>query len=338
LSEIMRLSEQTPGFMPAGLHDALSAIARGNLQPRQGFDPTTVLAHWLNMRTIDVNGSTFRNSAVESLSERDIGILDLMSDSVAFFGVEGFAESYRAAQLAVNSPEFKGMVSAQLNDMTLTGWLYETVPAYSSMNGGQRASIQSLSSMLLAMSQVNPQIGSGERWLKNRLETHIDRMLPDSKGSVIEYDSNGLPSTRSQFALEKVLGQDSDAFKTYVLDNVSQYAPSAPTVFPREFSVRGAMTAIGLTRQEPHIFLVPSGKNADGGVAYYVHMLDPNAAQTRQVLREDAGNERTPLIVSTNEPAFTSSIVKTDYIGRAKNRRELLDRFGSDTGVYLGVD
>jgi hypothetical protein len=172
-------------------------------------------------------------------------------------------------------------------------------------------------------------------------------MLPDTGGFVLEYDSNGMASARSQFAIEKVIGEDADTFKTYVLNDISRLAPSAPAVFARSsaesessvaFTARAISTALGFARTQPYSFLVPFGRTPDGGVAYYVHMFDPDSAQTRQVLREDAGNEGAPLIVSTSDPDFTSTISKTDYIGRAKNRRELLDRFGSDTGVYLGVD
>ena len=347
LQELMMMVGNTPGFMPTALFDAFSSVARGNLQPRQGFDPATVLSHWSNARTIDVHGSVFRNSAVSSLSEREIAVLDLMADSVPFFGVDGFAEAYRSAQLAVNSPEFQGQASAQLGGMTVPEWLSENVPFYAELNGGQKGSINAVASMFLAISQTNPQIGSGEKWLQNRMERHIDQMLPDSGGVVLQYDSNGFASPRTEFALESVLGDKSDAFKAYVLNGVSELAPSAPQMFSRtsaagenavQFTARAISTSLGFFRPQPSLFLVPAGRDPMGGVSYYVHMVDPETAQVRRVLREDGDNRGEPLIFSTSEQAFKQSVPVTDYIGRAREKFELLERFRTETGAYLGVE
>jgi hypothetical protein len=343
----MRFVGTTPGFMPQSMLNAFESIARGNLAPRPGYDPATVLAHWSNMRTIDVNGTVFRNSAISALSESDIAILDLMNDSVPFFGVDGFAEAYRNAQMTINSPEFRGQISEQLGGSTLPNWLSENVPAYNELNSGQRASIQGVAATLLSMSRVAPQMGSGEGWLTNRLETHLDRMLPDSGGVVVTYDSNGFSSTRSNLALEAVLGRDADIFKTYALNNISEFAPSAPAVFSRAsaagegtiaLTARVISTGFGFARPQPYSFLVPFGRSPDGGVTYYVHMFDPETAQTRRVLREDGDNRGAPLIISTAEPAFRSMIEAPDYLSVARGRRALIDRFQTESGSYLGVE
>jgi len=347
LNELMRFVGTTPGFMPQSMLNAFESIARGNLASRPGYDPATVLAHWSNMRTIDVNGTVFRNSAISALSESDIAVLDLMTDSVPFFGVDGFAEAYRNAQMTMNSPEFQGQISAQLGGATLPNWLSENVPAYNELNSGQRASIQGVAATLLSMSRASPQIGSGEKWLTNRLETHLDRMLPDSNGAVVTYDSNGFASTRSEFTLEAVLGQDTDAFKTYALNNISEFAPTAPAVFSRgsaasegpiALTARAISTGLGFARPQPYSFLVPFGRSPDGGVTYYVHMFDPETAQTRRVLREDGDNRGAPLIISTAEPAFRSMIEAPDYLSVARGRRALIDRFQTESGSYLGVE
>jgi hypothetical protein len=347
LNELMRFVGTTPGFMPQSMLNAFESIARGNLASRPGYDPATVLAHWSNMRTIDVNGVVFRNSAISALSESDIAILDLMNDSVPFFGVDGFGEAYRNAQMTMNSPEFQGQISAQLGGSTLPNWLSENVPAYNELNSGQRASIQGVAATLLSMSRVSPQMGSGERWLTDRIETHLDRMLPDSGGVVVAYDSNGFSSTRSQFTLEAVLGRDADAFKTYALNNISEFAPTAPAVFARgsaasegpiALTARTISTGLGFARPQPYSFLVPFGRSPDGGVTYYVHMFDPETAQTRRVLREDEGNRNAPLIISTAEPAFRSMIEAPDYLSVARDRRALIDRFQTESGSYLGVE
>jgi hypothetical protein len=333
--------------MPQSLLNAFESLARGNLEPRPGYDPATALAHWVNARTVDVNGVVFRNSAISALSESNIAILDLMADSVPFFGVDGFGEAYRNAQMTMNSPEFQGQISEQLGGATLPNWLSENVPAYNELNSGQRASIQGVAATLLSMSRVAPQMGSGERWLTNRLETHLDRMLPDSGGVVVTYDSNGFASTRSQFSIEAVLGENAIPFKTHVLNDISELAPSAPAVFARgsaasegpiALTARAISTGLGVARPQPYSFLVPFGKLPDGGVAYYVHMFDPEAAQTRQVLREDGDNRGAPLIVTTNDPTFRSMIEAPDYLSVARERRALITRFQVESGAYLGVE
>lgn len=335
-NEIMRYVGNTPGFLPESLYRAFSAIAQGNLRPSAGFDPATVLNHWQNFRTVDVFGSEFRNSGANALSERDIAILDLMVDSVPFFGTDGFAEAYRSAQLVQRSPEFQGQVSAVLDGQTLGAWLGENVSGYDQLNAGQRSSIQGVAATLLAMSQADSRIGSGQSWLKNRLETHLDNMLPNSGGVVIEHDSNGLASSRTSFALEAVLGENAASFRTYVLNDVARLAPDFPQSFstPETFSLRPMLTSAGFVRPQPYIYLVPYGRDPQGGVSYYVHSFDPETAQTRRVIRND---NRSPLIVSTSEADFVNSLPVTDYIGPARSRRELLDRFGTETGSYLGV-
>jgi len=249
--------------------------------------------------------------------------------------------------MTMNSPEFQGQVSAQLGGLTVPNWLSENVPAYNQLNGSQRRSIESVAATFLSMSRVAPQMISGESDLKNRIETHLDRMMPDSGGVVVAYDSNGFPSTRSQFALEAILGQDAATFKTYVLNDISELAPSAPAVFARgtsasegpiAFTARTISTGLGFARPQPYSFLVPFGRLPDGGVAFYVHMFDPETAETSQVPREDEGNRGAPLIVTTNDPAFRAMIEAPDYLSVARERRALITRFQVESGAYLGVE
>jgi hypothetical protein len=170
--------------------------------------------------------------------------------------------------------------------------------------------------------------------------------LPDSNGAVVTYDSNGFASTRSEFTLEAVLGQDTDAFKTYALNNISEFAPTAPAVFSRgsaasegpiALTARAISTGLGVARPQPYSFLVPFGRSPDGGVTYYVHMFDPETAQTRRVLREDEGNRGAPLIISTAEPAFRSMIEAPDYLSVARDRRELMNSLDARTRDFLDM-
>jgi hypothetical protein len=322
----------TPGFMPQLLHDTFDALARGHMME----SAPTILAHWKNSSTINVNGVVMRNPAIESLDEVQIATLDLMSEAVQAFGPDRVAEAHRAARLIYNSPAFDDLVKRTLDGQNIGQFLSENVPAYLSLHGGQRSSAQAVAAMFISMSQTEIGGQSGTKWLKNRMETHLDRMMPDSGGKVVERDSDGFPTTRTQYDLRRQLGDNAGVFETYIMDGITELAPSRSTnIGPR--NLRGdigsllstAPVAIPsrileqvITRQQRYLQLVPIGPDSLGGISYRVFEVDPETAMTTEVPQEVGENIGEPLIFSTAEPEFKRLIQQEDFIGRA---RELQD-------------
>lgn len=325
----------TPNFMPEIFHRTFEAFASGHMME----SAPTILAHWRNVSTLNVNGSVIRNPAIESLDESVIAKMDSISNAITFLGSSPaqVAEAHRAAHLMQNSAVFNETVKRALDDRSIPQFLSEEVSSYAALHRGQRSAIESVAATLIALNQTDIGGQSGTRWLKNRIETHIDNMLPDSRGSVVERDADGYPTTRTQYALERQLGNNTHLAKTYIADMVSELAPSAPSmVGPRSLlrdlghAALNAPTMIGsvlvgdfTTRRPPYLQLYPIGPDANGGISYNVFMFNPETGQTTQVVRETEHSEGDtilkgqPLRFSTADPNFVSRIPKEDYGARA---------------------
>jgi hypothetical protein len=305
LAPIFQRAYNTHGFMPDSLMSAFEGLAAGNIGP----STTTVLAHWNQIRSIETNGAVIRNSALNAMSEDDIGRLNLMSDVVPLFGSERVAEAYAAATQLEYSPEASARVEAYLG-RPMSEFL-ANVEGYNGLSESQKSAMASLVRHYSVMSLVNPNVPTRPNAIRDRLEAQIAEAFPDSGGAVRAFDATGSMTTRTEFALERTVPQYQSEFLSYVQADLLERTGISSTI-----STGGPMSLEQLRQQfrsnydatqlPPQHFLVPRGRDGLGGVTYYVYEMDMNNSFIRPVMRTDEGYEGTPYMVSTAESGFRS--------------------------------
>ena len=305
----------TPGYMPDSVYNVFSAIGTGAMV--EGMD--VALSHWSRMRFID----GMRNPALRSMSEDEVGMLDMMSEAVAYFGAgpDGrvrLEEAMVAHNRLMHSEPFRTQVDNYLGeplDDFLAG-----VGGYDTLASDQQAAIRALSSHLISMSITAPQMGSGSRWLRGRLETQINEATPDSGGLVVEFSPNGRMITRTRYPLDSFTSGYTNEFLSMVSEDIRQFS-NAPALIGSSAMTAEAQRLAGVTaltsapisgsRTAPkqYSFLVPLGEDAQGGISYRVYQMNLDTGMMSPVMRTDDGYEGEPLVVSTGEPRFRTLVL-----------------------------
>lgn len=311
--DVFNKAYTTPGYMPESLYNVLSAIGNGAMI--DGLD--VALSHWNQVRNDRTRLSGF--------SEDQIGMLDMMSEAVAYFGAgpEGgvrLEEAMVAHNRLMHSEPFRAQVDNYLGE-PLNDFL-NSVDGYNTLASDQQAAIRALSSHLISMSIVAPQMGSGPSRLRDRLEIQISEATPDSGGLVLEPGPNGEFGPRTRYVVDRYTSGYTEEFLSIVGEDIRSFsnAPpllSGPSIMDNPFLFPG-----GRPQQNQYSFLVPFGEDSQGGVSYYVYQMNLDAGSMSPVMRTDASFENQPLIVSTSEPRF-----RTLVLGRQlREQREELRR------------
>lgn len=294
----------TPGYMPDSVYNVLSAIGTGAMV--EGMD--VALSHWNQMRAID----GMRNPALRGLSEDEIGMLDMMSEAVAYFGTtpDGrvrLEEAMVAHNRLMHSEPFRTQVDNYLGeplDDFLAG-----VDGYDTLASDQQAAIRALSSHLISMSITAPQIGSGDSWLRKRLETQINEATPDSGGLVVEFSPNGRMITRTRYPLDNFTSGYTDEFLGIVGEDIRSLSNAPPLLAGPSIMDNSFLFPGERPQQNQYSFLVPFGEDAQGGVTYSVYQMNLDTGMMSPVMRTDEGNEGLPLMVGTGEPRFRTLVL-----------------------------
>jgi hypothetical protein len=182
-----------------------------------------------------------------------------------------------------------------------------TVDGYSALSLDQRQAVDSLAQFYAAMSVANPNIPTRQYQIRSMLEEQLSQAAPDSGGLVRSYDSNGMITSRSEFALERTVPQYQSEFVNYIRSDMEAMTgirgnfQTDPTWF-ESLVVPG-----GVPTDTSH-FLVPYGRDNAGGVSYYVYQMDMNTSMVTPVYRTDAGFEGVPYMVSTSESDFRAPL------------------------------
>jgi hypothetical protein len=320
LRPVFNRAYNTPGYMPESLYNVLSAIGTGAMV--EGMD--VALSHWNQVRAID----GMRNPALRGLSEDEIGMLDMMSEAAAYFGTGPngrvrLEEAMVAHNRLMHSEPFRAQVENYLGE-PLNDFL-NSVDGYNTLASDQQGAIRALSSHLISMSITAPQIGSGSRWLRGRLETQISEATPDSGGLVVEFGPNGEMGSRTRYPVDAFTSGYTDEFLSIVGEDIRSLSNAPPLVSRLGGSIEDLQRRLretGGTTELSFSFLVPFGEDNQGGVTYSVYMIDTDRGMISPVMRTDEGNENLPLMVGTSEQRF-----RTLVLGRQlREQREELRR------------
>lgn len=318
LSPVFQAVYSTPNAMPEELLVALSSVADGNVRSAGGYDYKTILQHWNKMKLVRGTSGAVANPAINSLTEEQRGMLDFLSDAPRLLGSEDAVVGMMAsAQLVRQKEGFPANVKQFLGGKDVAEWMQESLGNdYALLTPSQRESVEALTTTMIAQSLSTEGIPMTPKSLASRLNAQMNEWFPDGDGYVVQYDSNGVPSRRTKYALSQTTGRNQDDFVSYVLDNVAQYA--GPELKAKNFyrgSQGGVLGSLATTssaimyglgaEQPPYLELVAYGPDGLGGVSYYVHEVNPDTGLRTTVMRNDNNG---PLIVSTMEKGFASIV------------------------------
>jgi hypothetical protein len=305
--------------MPTELLTALQSVANGNLTTSNRFNYNTVLSHYEKMRLIETPTGSIPNPAMNALTPYEKGILDTMIAAKVVIPEDQIPIIFSAAREQLIDPNFSDRANRFLGETSLDDWLSTSINSFSLLSPDQRESIKALANVTIAQSFASPAMATSPSGLKTALNRQMDEFFPDGGGKVVQIDTNGMPSRRTQYALSKTVGSYEDDFVSYVLSDVqklagegftarnfySEIVSSTPKFFAPTLYTMGREAIVNSLRGDKYLELVPSGPDSLGGVSYYVHEFDPRTGIRKMVQRNDGQG---PIIVSTKERGFTSIV------------------------------
>jgi hypothetical protein len=315
--------------MPTELLTALQSVANGNLTTSNRFNYNTVLAHYEKMRLIETPTGSIQNPAINALTIYEKGVLDTMIAAKVIIPEDQIPVIFSAASQQLIDPNFSDRANRFLGETSLDDWLSTSINSFSLLSPDQRESIKALANVTIAQSFASPAMATSPSGLKTALNRQMDEWFPDGGGKVVQIDTNGMPSRRTQYALSKTVAKHQDDFVSYVLSDVQKLAGEGFTARnfyggpPVPFGVPSAtpeiMGSLNGGRLEPYLDFVPAGPDTFGGISYYAHEFNPRTGIRRMIQRNDGIGA---LIISTMELGFTSIVEAKEAAENANSIRQ----------------
>lgn len=308
-SKIFSEVYKTPNAMPKELLMEFELLANGS-------GDATVLAHYNAMKIISTPEGLKPNPALDALDEEERGRIEFYSDiSRLTNGQADIATLTAAAKTNMAKEGFPKVVSMFLGngeEKTLDDWMVQSITDYQLLNSSQQASVKALVTYLVADTLAGNPVQQSPKSIARRINAHMNDWFPSGEGYVIDM-SNGLPSSRTKFALSQTIGAYQSEFLSYVTAEVNRLAPNSIAkdfVTPTQSGVLGDLASFSKTMAEgygaeirPYIQLIPRGTDRFGGTTYMVVSINPQTGSIPQPIIQENGS---PLLVSTAEPNFTA--------------------------------
>lgn len=324
---LSRIYSQT-NFLPQMHYDAFNAVGRGALRENMGV----VLAHWERWSN---RPDGTRPAALNAFSQDVVGMMDMLSEAAQIFGTDENGRA-RFSEIMRASAQFRGEGFEQRANSYLGqpfSDFMQSIDGYAQLPADQQRAFQTYGAHLMGFSSVAVESGSGDDWMRERLEARISQFAPDSEGIVQQIGSDGRMTTRTSFDLSKTVPGYERDFLRYVNDEIALRSDAAPVMRTDEVEPGQARGNIWLRSAMPErrSFLVPiPGRAADGGVMYQVYQANMQTDEIQMVMRNDEPGQ--PLIISTQEPGFRMPIEAE----AARNQAEELNR-GRAIREMIGV-
>lgn len=310
---------QTPNFMPESLKQAMESAANGT----SSF--MDIIPLYQQLKSVDIQGSLapgIFNSALGVLSSEDRLRLDLIAS----------LSETRDLQDAYNSLNFiDEFEDDSIPDRSWGEWItgnpdYEKLIA--KLNTEDQTAVKSFIAFTLKQQELG--MGDASRVIKGFLEQGYH----DSNGDVYDMSSDGLMSTVSEWSLSRIIPEHQAEFRAFASQQY-QNATGKTAIFESEAGISDPAATVsriadyarlGFTQEEaverqrialdpdsPRIALMPYGRDAMGGVTYFVmnrHLGDLSVVYT------ESGQ---PLMISTVEPEFKNMLPRQELPERTGN-------------------
>jgi hypothetical protein len=325
---------KTAGAMPVELLRELETFAAG-------VDSPTALAHYNAMKVLSTPDGFVPNPALMALDENERGRLDFYSEVSRLTDTKiSIASLTAAANKNMSKEGFSKTVSMFLGageEKPLNDWMVESIDDYQLLNPAQQESVKSLVTFLVADTLAGGPAQQTPKSIARKINDQMNGWFPSGEGYVIDM-SNGLPSSRTKFALSQTIGPYKAEFLSFATSEYRRLFPDAPAKDFLTPTGTGILADLGRTAKYmaegvgakvvPYMQFVPRGKDRFGGVTYMVVSIDPETGSIPQPIMLPSGE---PFMVSTNEPDFmaiTNSIAADKQLltdQQEAARKEILD-------------
>lgn len=315
----LSIISQTPNFMPESLKQTMESAANGTASFMD------IVPLYQQLKFADIQGSLapgIFNSALGVLSSEDRLRLDLIAS----------LSETRDLQDAYNSLNFVDeFEDDSIPERSWGEWIggnpdYEELVA--KLNTEDLTAVKSFIAFTLRQEKLG--MGDASKVIKSFLEQGYH----DSNGDVYDMSSDGLMSTVSEWSLSRIIPEHQSEFRAFALreylnatgkmaifDSEAGISDPVATVskivgykelgFTEEEAVE--LQKMGLDPDSPRIALMPYGRDAMGGVTYFVmnrHLGDLSVVYT------ELGQ---PLMISTVEPEFKNMLPEKELPERTGN-------------------
>jgi hypothetical protein len=312
---------KTPNVMPKELLLEFESLANGS-------GDATVLAHYNAMKMISTPEGLKPNPALSAIDEEERGLIDLYSEvSVLTGGQADIAALTAAAKQNMLTEGFSKTVSRFLSGdekASLDDWMVTSITDYELLNVAQQKSVKALVTHLVASTLAGNPNPQNSKSIARRINAQMNDWFPSGEGYVIDM-GNGLPSSRTKFALSQTIGPYKAEFLSYVVAEVNRVAPDSIAkdfVTPTQSGILGGLAKFSQAIAEgygaeirPYIQLIPRGTDVFGGITYMVVSINPETGSIPQPIIQKDGS---PLLISTAEKNFKAI---TDEIAANKQLR-----------------
>lgn len=311
------------GVMPSSLKNVLASASTGQLNSAQTM---IAISHWNNIRSkTDVNGAEILSPMVTgALTQDQIASLDMLS---AFGSDPQKITELLNAQTEYNTnPVFKSNLEKTLGTDDKPMSLDDFVLNLNGIEDAPRSAFSEMKAAAMVYFSTRSVTGVDVSAIQTKLEAQIAKSYPDGGGVV--YGTNN--SSRTGAALSMTTSGYEKEFKDYLLSVASNVGTFEIDGQLRSFSA-GSLgfkaAESGYRRYQNPIFLMPVGPAVGPDTKYRVMIwrsLDEGGSIP--VVR---GSNRTPLIISPNDPDFVT--IKDNkarqFIPEEERRRQSLFGF-----------
>lgn len=308
------------GVMPSSLKNVLASASTGQLNSAQTM---IAISHWNNIRSkTDVNGAEILSPMVTgALTQDQIASLDMLS---AFGSDPQKITELLNAQTEYNiNPVFRSNLEKMLGTDDKPMSLDDFVLNLNGIEDAPRSAFSEMKAAAMVYFSTRSVTGVDVSAIQTKLEQQIAKSYPDGGGVV--YGTNN--SSRTGAALSMTTSGYEKEFKDYLLSVTSNIGTFEIDGELRSFSA-GSLgfkaAESGYRRYQNPIFLMPVGPAVGPDTKYRVMIwrsLDEGGSIP--VVR---GSNRTPLIISPNDPDFVT--IKDAKVRQQKSAEERRNPYG----------
>ena len=308
------------GVMPTSLKDVLVSASKGQLNSAQTM---IVISHWNNIRfKTDDSGAEILSPMVDgTLKPEQIASLDMLSA----FGSDPqkITELLNAKTEFDTNPVFKNNLEKTLGTDDKPMSLDDFVLNLYGIEDAPRSAFPEMKAAAMVYFSTRSITGVDVSTIKAKLEAQIAKSYPDGGGIV--YGTNN--SSRTSAALSMTASGYEKEFKDYLLSVVSNIGTFEIDGELKSFSA-GSLgfkaAESGYRRYQNPIFLMPVGPAVGPDTKYRMMIfrsLDEGGSIPVMI-----GSNRTPLIISPNDPAFVA--IKDAKVRQQKSAEERRNPYG----------
>lgn len=308
------------GVMPSSLKNVLASASTGQLNSAQTM---IAISHWNNIRfKTDDSGAEILSPMVNgALKPEQIASLDMLSA----FGSDPqkITELLNAKTEFDTNPVFKSNLEKTLGTPEKPMSLDDFVLNLNGIEDAPRSAFPEMKAAAMVYFSTRSVTGVDVSAIQTKLEEQISKSYPDGGGVV--YGTNN--SSRTGAALPMTTSGYEKEFKDYLLSVTSNIGTFEIDGELRSFSA-GSLgfkaAESGYRRYQNPIFLMPVGPAVGPDTKYRVMIwrsLDEGGSIP--VVR---GSNRTPLIISPNDPDFVT--IKDAKVRQQKSAEERRNPYG----------